>query len=920
MAIRLAVAALLVHGVTADGGVRRDVPGDGADAAPAAGARERVVARSRELGAEGYRLRGATIEAATASGAFYGAFALLGLIQRREPLPAVRTSVPRTRLRHWDLWDELDGSVTRYAGRSLFWPMALFEDAAPPPMDQVYLAPCDASDPRQRWSGATLEAGASGPSAIANEATGGCLTTASQLPRHQRRVGPDLDMYRCHSTDEGDYTHQRFVVDGATIRSARDRTACLGVSRPNPPWEGAADPWVPAGAWKARVSDALRALKSAGLNGVVLLDVNACGPTQTHALRTGPMHQIAENLRPLFERYAMAPLLSACFAAPTELDGADGANMMADALRASSNSSWLLWRAFVYGTDDAVGQEDLARQAYDTFEPLDGRKMRSAYSVTDVSSVRHHDTRLIVHPLYPQGAAHWLHPCEHLRAFSDVRVPGLPFALQVPQRQGVGGDDTGCAVWRGATVLARRLLTTACEGRAGNGRRPVAVELGCGAGAIAAAVASYLGCDAWGTDMPDIAKDAAGACRDHAATAAAGRRSGALRGAARVVYALTKTRVAEAIAVFEKLAATIAALLNDGGVCLIAYCPRSDVEAYFFDMLPKHGLGPNAPSAVASGYDGKGNGVPRGDITKTLEAAKASVAGVTDKIGASAFTASRSAVEASRKIDDEGTPLRAGIGFLRESLSGFLAKGHGAATSASAEVDGMVSVVRARVAPAVAPAVAHANQLRKSRPELLGLRPLLARLRPARAFAAHTMNVPSMGDSITEGTIAGVEKAVGDAVALDEIVAIIDTDKVSVEVRADAAGVIEEIFVAEDDNVEVGAQLLRIETNGAAAPRRRPRRRPRPRRRRRPPRRGGARPRAVHQIPRQAVRAGGGIRSRGARQGRAPSAKAAAPAKAVVPSGLAVEFSSVGPFFGRPEITEAEMLALSPAAARDRRR
>ena len=107
------------------------------------------------------------------------------------------------------------------------------------------------------------------------------------------------------------------------------------------------------------------------------------------------------------------------------------------------------------------------------------------------------------------------------------------------------------------------------------------------------------------------------------------------------------------------------------------------------------------------------------DITKTIEAAKASVAGVTDKIGASAFTASRSAVEVSRKIDDEGTPLRAGIGFLRESLNGFLAKGHGAATSASAEVDGMVSVVRARVAPAVAPAVAHANQLRKSRPELL---------------------------------------------------------------------------------------------------------------------------------------------------------------------------------------------------------
>jgi hypothetical protein len=292
--------------------------------------------------------------------------------------------------------------------------------------------------------------------------------------------------------------------------------------------------------------------------------------------------------------------------------------------------------------------------------PALASRMRSAYSVTDVSSARLHDTRLIVHPLYPQGAAHWLHPCEHLRAFSDVRVPGLPFALQVPQRQGVGGDDTGCAVWRGATVLARRLLTTACEGRAGKGRRPVAVELGCGAGAIAAAVASYLGCDAWGTDMPDIAKDAAGACRDHAAMAAGAGRPlrGALRAAplawgaadaaafaskhlppggadlvlgSEVVYALTKTRVAEAIAVFEKLAATIAALLNDGGVCLIAYCPRSDVEAYFFDMLPKHGLrlrADNAPSAVASGYDGKGNGVPRGVPVADLGLARHQVDGL----------------------------------------------------------------------------------------------------------------------------------------------------------------------------------------------------------------------------------------------------------------------------------------------------
>ncbi|KAH8058491.1 alpha-glucuronidase [Aureococcus anophagefferens] len=313
-----------------------------------------------ELGAEGYRLRGATIEAATASGAFYGAFALLGLIQRREPLPAVRTSVPRTRLRHWDLWDELDGSVTRgYAGRSLFWPMALFEGRAaahgpglPGPVRRVGSAAAlvrrDARGRRvntvarrERGDGRLPDDG------LVRAARAGLRRNAAdvvlqcderdarrrggrrepdmrnarrrrQLPRHQRRVGPRYRHVRCHSTDEGDYTHQQFVVDGATIRSARDRTACLGVSRPNPPWEGAADPWVPAGAWKS-VSDALCALKSAGLNGVVLLDVNACGPTQTESLRPGPMHRIAANLRPLFERYAMAPLLSSV------LRGADGA-------------------------------------------------------------------------------------------------------------------------------------------------------------------------------------------------------------------------------------------------------------------------------------------------------------------------------------------------------------------------------------------------------------------------------------------------------------------------------------------------------------------------------------------------------------------------------------------------------------------
>ncbi|KAH8098312.1 alpha-glucuronidase [Aureococcus anophagefferens] len=89
--------------------------------------------------------------------------------------------------------------------------------------------------------------------------------------------------------------------------------------------------------------------------------------------------------------------------------------------------------------------------------------------------------------------------------------------------------------------------------------------------------------------MPDIAKDAAGACRDHAAAARRGR---PLRRAPR-----RRSRVAEAIAVFEKLAATIAALLNDGGVCLIAYCPRSDVDGVRLFAIERDAA--EAPSAAA---------------------------------------------------------------------------------------------------------------------------------------------------------------------------------------------------------------------------------------------------------------------------------------------------------------------------------
>ncbi len=75
--------------------------------------------------------------------------------------------------------------------------------------------------------------------------------------------------------------------------------------------------------------------------------------------------------------------------------------------------------------------------------------------------------------------------------------------------------------------------------------------------------------------------------------------------------------------------------------------------------------------------------------------------------------------------------------------------------------------------------------------------------------------VPTLGESVTEATIARWLKNPGDAVAADEALVELETDKVTVEVPAPAAGVLESQAVAEGDNVAVGA-LLGIIAEGAA--------------------------------------------------------------------------------------------------------
>jgi 2-oxoglutarate dehydrogenase E2 component (dihydrolipoamide succinyltransferase) len=81
---------------------------------------------------------------------------------------------------------------------------------------------------------------------------------------------------------------------------------------------------------------------------------------------------------------------------------------------------------------------------------------------------------------------------------------------------------------------------------------------------------------------------------------------------------------------------------------------------------------------------------------------------------------------------------------------------------------------------------------------------------------ATDVEVPALGESITEGTLAQWLKKPGEAVAADEPIASLETDKVSVEVPSPVAGVLTEQLAQEGDNVAVGAVIARIDQTATA--------------------------------------------------------------------------------------------------------
>ena len=79
------------------------------------------------------------------------------------------------------------------------------------------------------------------------------------------------------------------------------------------------------------------------------------------------------------------------------------------------------------------------------------------------------------------------------------------------------------------------------------------------------------------------------------------------------------------------------------------------------------------------------------------------------------------------------------------------------------------------------------------------------------------ITVPTLGESVAEATVGTWTKGAGDPVETDEIICELETDKVTLEVRALASGVIAEIVAAEGATVEVGALLARIEEGAVSS-------------------------------------------------------------------------------------------------------
>jgi 2-oxoglutarate dehydrogenase E2 component (dihydrolipoamide succinyltransferase) len=84
-------------------------------------------------------------------------------------------------------------------------------------------------------------------------------------------------------------------------------------------------------------------------------------------------------------------------------------------------------------------------------------------------------------------------------------------------------------------------------------------------------------------------------------------------------------------------------------------------------------------------------------------------------------------------------------------------------------------------------------------------------------MASVEIKVPALGESITEAVVGKLNKKVGDAVAADEAIAVLETDKVTIDVQAASAGVIASLTASEGAKVKIGDVIGTIDSSKAGA-------------------------------------------------------------------------------------------------------
>jgi 2-oxoglutarate dehydrogenase E2 component (dihydrolipoamide succinyltransferase) len=88
----------------------------------------------------------------------------------------------------------------------------------------------------------------------------------------------------------------------------------------------------------------------------------------------------------------------------------------------------------------------------------------------------------------------------------------------------------------------------------------------------------------------------------------------------------------------------------------------------------------------------------------------------------------------------------------------------------------------------------------------------------SRALSVVVEPLESLGDSITTAVIVSWNKKAGDAVNEDDVIAVVETDKVTMDIRAKKAGVFVEALVSAQAEITVGAPLYKLDTAASAAP------------------------------------------------------------------------------------------------------